>query len=307
MKVLITGATGLIGTALTKSLLGDGHQVGVLVRDVSRAAGRLPGATLHPWDATGGQPPEAAFEGVEAVVNLIGESIGGGRWTEARRKRLRDSRIIATRALVDALRGLGRRPSVLVSASAVGYYGDRGDEILTEVSAPGAGFLAELVRDWEGETQRARDLGVRVVSLRNGSVLSRTGGFLGAVLPLFKLGLGGRLGAGSQWFPWIHLEDEVGLVRHAITETRATGALNAVGPEPVTNRELTAALGEVLSRPTMLFAPAFAMRMALGAKADELLFASQRVMPVRTLESGYKFKYPLLRPALKDLLAKTRA
>jgi len=307
MKVVITGATGLIGTALTASLLGDSHQVAVLVRDVAAAARRLPGATLHPWDATGGAPPEAAFQDVDAIVNLVGESIAGGRWTDARRKRLRDSRIISTRALVDAIRGLGRRPSVLVSASGAGYYGDRGDEILTEASPPGIGFLPELARDWEAEAERAHDLGVRVTIVRNGSVLSRDGGFLGKVLTLFRLGLGGRLGDGNQWFPWIHIDDEVGLIRHALVEARAAGPLNAVAPEPVTNRELTAALGEALSRPTVLAAPEFAMRMAMGAMADELLFASQRVMPVRTLESGYKFKYPLLRPALKDLLAKKRA
>jgi hypothetical protein len=219
---------------------------------------------------------------------------------------LRDSRIISTRALVDSIQGLGRRPAVLVSASGAGYYGDRGDEILTEASAPGHGFLPDLARDWEAEAQRAHDLGVRVTIVRNGAVLSRDGGFLRKVLTLFRLGLGGRLGDGRQWFPWIHLDDEIGLVRHALLQTQAAGTLNAVAPEPVTNRELTAALGEALSRPTVLAAPEFAMRMALGAMADELLFASQRVMPVRTLESGYKFKHPLLRPALKDLLAKKR-
>jgi uncharacterized protein (TIGR01777 family) len=306
MKVVITGATGLIGCALTASLLRDGNQVSVLVRDVAAAARRLPGATLHPWDATGGPPPEAAFQDVDGIVNLVGESIAGGRWTDARRKRLRDSRIISTRALVDAIQGLGRRPAVLVSASGAGYYGDRGDEILTEASAPGHGFLPDLARDWEAEAQRAHDLGVRVTIVRNGSVLSRDGGFLRKVLTPFRLGLGGRLGDGRQWFPWIHIDDEIGLVRHALQQAQAAGTLNAVAPEPITNRELTAALGEALSRPTVLAAPKFAVRMALGAMADELLFASQRVMPVRTLESGYKFKHPLLRPALKDLLAKKR-
>jgi len=192
------------------------------------------------------------------VVNLVGEAIAGGRWTDARRKLLRDSRIVSTRALVGELRALpaAAQPRVLVAASAVGYYGDRGDEILTEASASGTGFLAELARDWEAESMRAAELGMRVVALRNGAVLSRAGGYLRKVLPVFRLGAGGRVGNGAQWFPWIHIQDEIALIRHAISTESVSGAVNGVAPEPVTNRELTAALGEVLSRPTVLTAPA---------------------------------------------------
>ena len=303
MKVLVAGATGLIGTELVRTLVADGVGVHALVRDTVRGAAQLPaGATLFAWDAVGGPPPAVAFAGVDAVVNLVGESIAGGRWTDARRKLLRDSRIVSTRALVGELRTLASKPRVWVAASAVGYYGDRGDEILTEASAPGAGFLGELARDWESESLRAGELGVRVVIARNGAVLARQGGFLRKILPVFRLGVGGRVGPGTQWFPWIHLQDEVALIRHAITNDGVSGVINAVAPEPVTNRELTAALGEVLSRPTVLAAPAFALRLAMGGMADELLLGSQRVMPVRTLEQGFRFKYPLLRAALKNLL-----
>jgi uncharacterized protein (TIGR01777 family) len=303
MKVLIAGASGLIGTETARALAGDGVALGALVRNTARAAGTLPaGVTLFPWDALQGPPPTAAFDGVDVVVNLVGEPIAEGRWSEQRKKRLRDSRIVGTRALVNELRGLAKKPSVLIAASAVGYYGDRGDEILTESSTAGSGFLAELARDWEAEALRAAELGIRVVLVRNGSVLSAKGGMLRKILPLFRLGLGGRIGSGAQWFPWIHVDDSVALIRHAITDQRASGALNAVAPEPVTNRELTAALGEALSRPTVLTAPAFALRLALGGMADELLLSSQRVMPARTLESGFRFQHSLLRAALKDLL-----
>ncbi|HXI57022.1 MAG TPA: TIGR01777 family oxidoreductase [Polyangia bacterium] len=303
MRILIAGAAGLIGTRLATASAAAGDTVSALVRDVSRASRRLPGATLHAWEGTAGQPPAAAFDGVDGVVNLMGESISKGRWSEARKKVLRDSRIVSTRALVDALRGLTRRPRVLVSASAVGYYGDRGDEILTEASAPGTGFLSDLARDWEAEALRAQELGMRVVLIRTGVVLDRHGGMLGTVLPVFRLGLGGRIGSGQQWFPWIHVDDEVGLIRHALTAEGVTGPLNAVAPEPVTNREFTSVLAATLSRPAALAAPAFALRMAVGAKADDVLLASQRAMPVRTLETGFQFRYPLLRPALKAALA----
>jgi uncharacterized protein (TIGR01777 family) len=303
-SIAITGATGLVGTALAASCARDGVKISALVRDTARAAVRLPSATLHAWDATKAPPPEGAFEGVDAVVNLIGEPIGVGRWTDERKKRLRDSRVVGTRALVDALRGLERRPPVLVSASGVGYYGDQGDKILTEGAEGGQGFLAELARDWEAEAEKARDLGMRVVVLRSGVVLSREGGILRKILPLFRFGVGGRLGDGAQWFPWIHIDDEVGLIRHAIAQGSVAGALNAVAPEPVTNAEFTRALGEVLGRPTVVRAPAFALRFALREMADNVLLASQRAMPVRTLETGYGFRHPLLRGALEDLLAR---
>jgi uncharacterized protein len=304
--IAITGATGLIGTALAEVCTRDGLRVSALVRDTARAAERLPSATLHAWDAHQGPPPEAAFEGVDVVVNLVGESISSGRWNEGRMKRLRDSRVVATRALVDVLRGLTARPRVLISASGVGIYGNRGDEILTETSANGTGFTAELGRDWEAEASKAADIGMRVVILRSGLVLSKKGGILAKILPPFRLGLGGKIGSGSQWMPWIHLDDEVGLIRHVMDHEAVTGPLNLVAPEPVTNGEFVRALGETLGRPTVLTAPAFALRMAFGAMTDELLLASQRAMPVRTMETGYTFQHPLLREALGELLAKGR-
>jgi uncharacterized protein (TIGR01777 family) len=301
-KVLIAGATGMLGTALAASCARDGVPVAALVRDVSRAARRLPGVDLHAWDGTQGLPPDAAFAGVDVVVNLMGEPVAGRRWSDAQKKRLRDSRVVTTRALVDGMRGLAQRPRVLISSSGTAYYGDRGDEILTEASAVGSGFLAELARDWEAETSKARELGLRAVVLRNGVVVARSGGIMGKLLTLFRLGLGGRVGDGKQWLPWIHLDDEVGLLRHVMTAEAATGALNAVAPEPATNAEFGAALGAALHRPVVMVAPAFALRLALGELAEEILLASQRVMPVRTLETGYVFKHPLLAPALRDLV-----
>jgi uncharacterized protein (TIGR01777 family) len=304
--VAIAGATGLIGTALAAACARDGVRVSALVRNVARAAERLPSATLHAWDATRGLPPVAAFEGADVVVNLAGESLADGRWTEARKKLLRDSRVVGTRALVDALRGLPARPRLLISASGSGYYGDRGAEILTEASPAGAGFLAEMARDWEAEAMKATELGMRVVILRNGVVLSKSGGILRKILPPFRIGLGGKIGSGAQWMPWIHLEDEIGLLRHAMAQGSMQGAYNAVAPEPATNAEFVRAVGEALRRPTVLAAPAFALRVAFGSMTDDVLLASQRVMPVRTLESGFAFRHPLLRPALIELLAKRR-
>lgn len=304
-RIAIVGATGTIGTALAAASARDGIGVAALVRDTARGAERLPSATLHAWDATRGPAPEAAFEGVDAVVNLLGEPIDA-RWTEARKKSLRDSRVVGTRALVDTLRGLGKKPPVLISSSGVAYYGDRADQILTENSEPGQGFLADLVRDWEAEALKAAAFGMRVVLLRNGLVLTKAGGILRRILPPFRIGIGGKLGGGGQWLPWIHIDDELGLIRHAITHEAAVGPLNAVAPEPVTNAEFVRALGEALGRPTVMKAPAFALRLAFGEMVDEVLLASQRVMPVRTLETGYNFRHPLLRAALADLLANGR-
>jgi len=303
--VAITGATGLVGTALAASLARDGIRVSALVRDTARAAERLPSATLHAWDATKGPPPEAAFEGVGVVVNLIGEGIADRRWSDERKKLLRDSRVVGTRALVDGLRGLKKQPRALISASGTNYYGDRGDQILTETTEAGKGFLAELARDWEAEAIKAGDIGMRVVRLRNGAVLSKSGGVLSRLLPPFRLGLGGHVGSGRQWLPWIHLEDEVALIRHAITHDNVSGALNAVAPEPVTNAEFARALGDALHRPTVLRTPVSLFRLAVGSGiVEEMLLSSQRVMPVRTLDTGFSFRHPLLRQALDEVLAK---
>jgi uncharacterized protein (TIGR01777 family) len=302
-KVLITGATGLIGTALAASCARDGLVVSALVRDVERARQRLPGVTLHAWDGTKGPPPSEVFEGVDVVVNLLGEPIAARRWSDVHKKRVHDSRVLGTRALVDGMRSRATRPRLLVQASGTGFYGDRGDDILTEASPSGTGFLAEICREWEGEAEKARELGLRVVLLRTGVVLSRAGGFLPKILPPFRLGVGGHLGTGKQWLPWIHVDDQVALIRHVMATASVDGALNAVAPEPVTNAELTTELGRALGRPTFFSAPAFALRVALGGEmAEELMLASQRAMPVRTLESGFKFQHPLLARALKDLV-----
>jgi uncharacterized protein (TIGR01777 family) len=301
--VVITGATGLIGSALAASCARDGIHVSALVRDTHRAADLLPSATLHAWDATHGPPPADAFKGADVVVNLMGESAAEKRWNDDRKKQLRDSRVVGTRALVDALRDLPRRPRLFISASGTGYYGDRGDEILTENAAAGSGFLAELARDWEAEAMRAADVGLRVVMLRNGVVLSKSAGILRKLLTPFRLGLGGPAGTGRQWLPWIHLEDQMGLIRHAMSHEAVSGPLNCVAPEPVTNAEFARVLGEVLGRPTVLKAPLFALRLRFGSSfVDEMLLASQRAMPVRTLETGYAYRHPLLRAALADAL-----
>jgi uncharacterized protein (TIGR01777 family) len=259
---------------------------------------------LHAWDGTRGSPPADAFDGVDVIVNMMGEGLADKRWSDTRKKQLRDSRVVATRALVDALRDLPRRPRLLISMSGSNYYGDRGDELLTESAAVGKGFLAELARDWEAEAMRAADLGLRVVVLRNGVVLSKEAGILHKMLPPFRLGLGGPIGSGNQWLPWIHIDDHVGLVRHVMAHEAVSGALNAVAPEPVTNAEFARSLGEALGRPTVLKAPLFALRLRFGSLVDEAMIASQRVMPVRTLETGYSFTHPLLRAALEDLLDK---
>jgi uncharacterized protein (TIGR01777 family) len=303
--VTIAGATGLMGTTLAAALARDGIPVSALVRDTARGAERLPSAKLHAWDATRGAPPAQAFEGADIVVNFIGEAIADKRWNDARKKQLRDSRVVGTRALVDALRDLPKRPRLLISASGCGYYGDRGEEILTESSKVGTGFIAELARDWEAEAMRAADMGIRVVLLRNGVVLSKTSGILHKILPPFRMGLGGPAGSGAQWLPWIHLEDQLGLIRHVMSHEAVSGPLNCVAPEPVTNAEFARVLGEVLGRPTVLRAPLFALRLRFSSElVDEVILASQRAMPVRTLETGYSFRHPLLREALAEVLDK---
>lgn len=280
MRVLITGASGLIGTALSAALRRDGH-----------AAERLP----RDW-----QP--AALEGAEAVVNLAGASIGAGRWRAARRRLLTESRVATTERLTRALREMPRPPRVLISASAVGYYGDRGDEALTESSAAGGGFLATLVAAWEAAAlaaaRRADGVEVRVVLPRFGVVLSAQGGALARLLPLFRLGLGGRLGKGRQWMPWIALDDAVGVIRAALVDERYRGPINVVAPQTVTNAEFTRALAAALRRPAVLPAPAPLLRLALGRLADELLLASQRVVPARLLALGFPYRHRQLQEAV---------
>lgn len=299
MKILVTGATGLIGRRLCQSLSGEGHTVIALSRSPEKA-GSLDVREAHKWEPESGPPPEQALSGVEAVAHLAGEPIAAHRWTDEQKKRIRDSRVMSTRNLVNAMRQAATKPATLVSSSAVGFYGDRGDKILIESSPAGSGFMSEVCVSWEQEAERAKHFGVRVVEVRTGVVLSREGGALKKMLPPFKLGVGGPLGSGKQWFPWIHLEDIVNVFRHAILSPSLSGAVNGTAPEPVTNSEFTRQLGRALHRPAFLPVPEFALRGLMGEMADVLL-GSQRVIPKELLYAGYKFQYPDLASALEDL------
>jgi uncharacterized protein len=299
MKVLISGGSGLVGTALTGSLRSEGHTVARLVRPDGEAS-----ANDIRWDAASGFINLDAMEAADAVVNLNGASIGGGRWTPARKKLLVTSRVDSTRFLVNSLARLKQKPRVFVSASAIGYYGNRGDEVLDESSAPGNDFLAEVCRDWEVEALRAQSSGIRTVLTRFGVILSAKGGALTQMLTPFKLGLGGRLGSGQQWMSWVALDDVTGILRSALSDEQASGPVNVVAPNPVQNSEFTRVLASVLHRPAIFPAPAFALRIAVGEMADALLLSSQRVQSKRPLASTYAFRYENLKPALHAILAK---
>jgi uncharacterized protein (TIGR01777 family) len=301
MRVLVTGATGFIGRALVPVLRRDGHQITAWVRSAARARSRL-GAEVETVEAgTGIAALTAALEQCDAVVNLAGEPIMGGRWTPARRARLRDSRVGFTEQLVRALAATRRRPRVLVSGSAVGCYGDKGAEVLTEASPQGDGFLAGLCRDWEAAAHGAELLGLRVVLLRTGVVLGRDGGALAQMVVPFSLGVGGPVGGGAQFMPWIHLHDLVQIVATALVDERYRGAVNAVAPEPVTNREFAAALGRALRRPAILPSPALALRMVFG-EASTVLTSSQRVVSEVLRDHGVPFAFPTLDTALADII-----
>ncbi|MBM3789643.1 MAG: TIGR01777 family protein [Acidobacteria bacterium] len=297
MIVGVTGSTGLVGSALVASLRLSGGEVRRLVRSESPGE---PGSIR--WNPRTGETDMAALEGLDAVVHLAGENIAGGRWTPARKRRIKDSRVLGTRHLVQALGRLANPPACLVSASAIGYYGGRGGEKLTEESGPGSGFLAEVCREWEAAAQPAADRGIRLVILRIGIVLSKSGGALATMLTPFRLGLGGRLGSGGQYMSWITLDDLVGAILHALHDGTLAGPVNAVAPSPVTNREFTGTLGRVLNRPAVLPLPGFVARLGLGEMADELLLASTRVEPDRLLRAGYVFRHSRLEPALRHIL-----
>jgi uncharacterized protein (TIGR01777 family) len=294
MKILISGSSGLIGTAATTALKSDGHNVVHLVR---------PGKTATPgdvqWDPMRATVDVAGLEGIDVVIHLSGAGIADGRWTEERKQLLRSSRIDTTRVLVDSLSRLKQKPRLLIVASAIGYYGSRGDEILTESSTTGTDFLALVCRDWEAEASRAAERGIRTVMLRTGVVLSGKGGALPKMLPPFKLGVGGRLGSGQQWMSWIAIEDVVGIIRHAIAHEQVSGAVNVVAPNPVRNEELTRLLAGMLHRPAIFPAPAFVLRLAMGEMADAVLLSSDRVKPEQILAAGYKFRFEILEPALR--------
>lgn len=299
MKVLVSGSRGMIGSSLVPFLLAGGHTVTRLVRG---PAG--PGGTEIPWGPTEGKLDLGMLESHDAVVHLAGENLASGRWTPERKVRIFDSRVKGTRLLAETLGGLAHPPKVMVSASAIGYYGDRGDEVLTEESAVGRGFLADLCREWEAASEPAAEKGIRVVRLRLGVVLSPAGGALAKMLLPFKLGLGGRLGSGRQFMSWIALDDVLAVVLRALTDDSLAGPVNAVAPNPVTNLDFTKALGRVLWRPTIFPVPAFALRMAFAGMADETLLASNRVQPVKLLAKGFTYSYAELEGALRHVLGK---
>lgn len=297
MDVAISGATGLIGTALAASLRADGHRVLRLRR------GGVSGDDVVGWDPEAGRIDAPALEGVDAVVHLAGESLGERRWTDEQKARIRESRVRGTAVLAAAVASRERKPRVFVSASAIGYYGDRGDEILTEDSASGHDFLAEVCRAWEAETQPAADAGVRTVTVRSGLVLARHGGALQRMLLPFRIGVGGRQGSGKQWMSWITLDDEVAAIRAVVDDERVHGACNLTAPNPVTNQEFAHALGHVLHRPAVLPTPMLPLRLRYGAELVEtLLLVSQRVLPAKLEAHGFAFRHPVLEPALDAIL-----
>ncbi len=297
LNVLVTGGSGFIGAALTRRLRGAGHRVAVLTRREDTAADTIR------WDPAAGRLDATAMAGFEAVVHLAGESIGAGRLTAARKRAIMDSRAGGTRLLATALASLPEPPAVLVSASGINVYGSRGDEVLREDAAAGRGFLAGVCGAWEAATAPAAAAGIRVVILRTGMVLSPDGGALARMVPLFRAGLGGVLGPGKQWWSWISRDDHLSVIERALADETMAGPVNAVSPGPMTNREFTHVLGGVLRRPTVLPAPAFALRLAMGELADELLLASLRVEPAALLARGFRFADPTLADALRRMLA----
>jgi uncharacterized protein len=298
MKILVTGSTGLVGTALVGSLKQAGHTVCRLVRpDTDASAIRGTDGFDVRWNPATGELGAAAV-GADAVVNLAGASIAGGRWAEARKDLLRTSRVNTTRALVAALARMAARPRVMVSASAIGFYGNRGDEMLTEASPSGNDFLSGLAREWEAEAVKGEALGIRVVLARFGVILAKHGGALPQMMRPFQFGVGGKIGSGQQWISWVMLEDVVAAVRFALEFGAVRGPVNVVSPQPVRNAEFTTALAKAMHRPALFPAPAFALRLMLGEMADALLLSSQRVLPNQLEKSGYSFHHPNLQAAL---------
>ena len=298
MRIVVTGATGLVGAQLVAALEQSGAQVIRAVRrpvkDESRELS---------WDPEAGKIDAARFEGVDAVVHLAGENIAGGRWSEAFKRKIRDSRVKGTRLIAEAIAGAKNGPRTFVCASAIGYYGSRGDETLTESSAPGDDFLAKVCQEWEAACQPARDAAVRVVNTRIGVILSTKGGALKKMLTPFKLGLGGKVGDGRQYMSWVALDDVVGAMQFALTTSQVSGPINLVAPRAVTNLAFTKTLGQVVSRPTIFPMPAFAARLAFGEMADALLLSSTRVDPQALTAAGYQFRWPELEPALRHLIS----
>jgi len=293
MKVLITGATGLIGTRLQETLRDAGHELLLASRRAPKDDSYIQ------WDIHDGFAEPERLEGVDGIIHLAGENLNG-RWTDAKKKGIRESRILGTRNVVDTISNLRQRPRVLVSASAIGFYGDRGDDLMTETSPPGKGFLPEVCREWEAESRRAEDAGIRTVLLRAGIVLSKDGGALGTMLMPFKLGIGGVIGSGKQWMSWISLDDHAAVVKYALENEMIRGAVNSVSTNPVTNEEFTKTMGEVLYRPTLIPVPEFAVHLAFGEMGVTLLLDSTKVAPKRLEDAGFEFNFPDLKKALEN-------
>src|SRR5215213_2813792 len=295
MRILITGSSGLIGKALQKSFKAKGYEMLLASRKEPEHENEIQ------WNPDSGFADEDVLrlEGLDAVIHLAGENIAGLRWTDEKKKAIRDSRVHGTRTMIEAFARLERKPAVFVSASATGFYGDRGDQEMIETSPAGDTFLSEVCKEWESESRRAEDMGIRTVLLRNGIVLSKDGGALATMLTPFKFGVGGVIGSGKQWMSWVSLDDVVEVVSFAIENQKVRGAINVTSPHPVTNEEFTKALGEVLYRPTFLPLPEFAVNLVFGEMGDALLIDSTRVVPKRLLDNGYNFKYPDLKSALE--------
>jgi uncharacterized protein len=301
VKVLVTGASGFIGAALCDSLLVRGDTVVGLTRDPKQARHTNPRVEWHPWEPTLERPPEAAFEGVDGVVNLLGEKINQ-RWSSEAKRRIMESRRTGTHNLVGTIVALERKPRALVSQSAIGYYGDRGASLVDESSEPGEGFDSEVTREWEKAAREVEGADVRLVVVRTGHVLDPRGGFLGQLLTPFKLGVGGPLAGGGQYVSWIHVEDEVGILLWALDDERVSGVVNATAPNPVTNKAFSKALGKALGRPAVVPVPGITLDLMYGKEFGQVLRGGQRVMPRRALDLGYEFRHPELDEALEDLL-----
>jgi len=300
MKCIISGGTGFIGRRIVSRLLQNHHYVAVWSRKPGLE--KRTAVASHYWDPLQGEPPAESVNAMEVVIHLAGETVAQ-RWTPEVKKRIRDTRVLGTRHLVDAIGRVPHKPRVLVCASAIGYYGERGDEVLTESSGPGQGFLSDVCREWEAEADRATSLGLRVVKLRIGFVLGNDGGALGQLLPVFRAGLGGRLGTGKQWMPWIHVNDVAEIFIHA-AENDIAGVWNTTSPNPATNADFTRQLAGALHRPALFPVPGFALKLAFGEFGQHML-DSARVIPGAAIASGYRFEFPDLRAALADLVKPT--
>ena len=301
MKVLVTGASGFIGSALCDSLLARGDTVVGLTRDPQRARSTNPTVVWHRWEPMLERPTAEAFDGVDAVVNLVGEKIDQ-RWTDESKKRIMESRRTATHNLVGTIAGLESKPRVLVNQAAIGVYGDRGDAIVDESSEPGEGYASEVVQEWERAAHEIDPAGVRLVIVRTGHVLDAGAGLLAGLLPPFKLGVGGPLAGGHQYMSWIHIDDEVGILLWAIDNDKVSGAINATAPNPVTNRELSKAIGRAIGRPAVMPVPGLVLDLKFGREFGQVLRGGQRVFPRRPLDLGYEFGFTDVDAALGDLL-----